>query len=540
MNKVNEKVKYILYARKSTESEDRQVLSISSQIDELKIIAERENIHIIDIMSESKSAKTLGRPVFAKLLERINKGEANGILCWKLDRLARNFIDGGKIIEMIQHGVIKHIQSFGQSYYPQDNVLLMSLEFGMANQYSRDLSVNVMRGLKRKAEMGWYPVQPPIGYLNSKNKGRGNNDIYKDPERFDLVRKMWDLMLTGTHTMTDIWRIARNDWQFRGRRGIKISQTSVFYMFTNPFYYGMFEWPRKSGNWYTGSHEPMITTEEYDRVQVLLGRKGAPRKKIHEFAFTGIMKCGECGASITAEEKSKTQMNGNNHHYIYYHCTHRVKKDCSQKTIEEKKLTGQINTKLQALNISDEFHMWAMKWLKAENESEAKTRNTILSTQQKTYTEVVNRLDRYIEMRANHELTEEEFMEKKATVLKAKARLSELLNDTDHRITTWANNMENAFKFITKAEEKLKIGTVEERKEIFSALGSNFLLTHRKLLLDMDEMLLPVKKLANEVQAIHERLEPRKEAITQKDFEQIYSQNPLVCALKGSNLRPYP
>ena len=169
MNKVNEKVKYILYARKSTESEDRQVLSISSQIDELKIIAERENIQIIDIMSESKSAKTLGRPVFAKLIERITKGEANGVLCWKLDRLARNFIDGGKIIEMIQQGVIKHIQSFSQSYYPQDNVLLMSLEFGMANQYSRDLSVNVKRGMKRKAEMGWYPVQPPIGYLNSIN-----------------------------------------------------------------------------------------------------------------------------------------------------------------------------------------------------------------------------------------------------------------------------------------------------------------------------------------------------------------------------------
>ena len=540
MNKVNEKVKYILYARKSTESEDRQVLSISSQIDELKIIAERENIQIVDIMSESKSAKTLGRPVFAKLIDRISKGEANGILCWKLDRLARNFIDGGKIIEMIQHGVIKHIQSFSQSYYPQDNVLLMSLEFGMANQYSRDLSVNVTRGLKRKAEMGWYPVQPPIGYLNSKNKGRGNNDIYKDPERFDLVRKMWDLMLTGTHTMTDIWKIARNDWQFYGRRGIKISQTAVFYMFTNPFYYGMFEWPRKSGNWYTGSHEPMITTEEYDRVQVLLGRKGAPRKKTHEFAFTGIMKCGECGAAITAEEKSKRQQNGNRHDYIYYHCTHRVKKNCSQKTIEEKKLTNQINGKLQALNVSDEFHVWAMKWLKEENAKEAENRNAIVSTQQKTYADTMRRLDRYIEMRANKELTEEEFLEKKASVLKEKTRMLELINDTDHRVNTWADNMENAFKFITRAELKLKIGTPEERKLIFSALGSNFLLEHRKLLLDMDEMLLPVEKLAGEVQAIHARLEPRKKAMKQKDFEQIYSQNSVVCAQQGSNLRPYP
>ena len=131
------KLRYILYARKSSESEDRQVLSIDSQVDELKRIALNEGIEIANVLVESRSAKTLGRPVFAELIERLVAGKADGILCWKLDRLARNFIDGGKIIEMVQHGAIQHIRTFERNYYPADNVLLMSVEFGMANQFIR-------------------------------------------------------------------------------------------------------------------------------------------------------------------------------------------------------------------------------------------------------------------------------------------------------------------------------------------------------------------------------------------------------------------
>ena len=192
--------KYILYARKSTESEDRQVLSIESQISELKAVAQREGLQIVRVMQESRSAKQLGRPIFAEMINRIARGEASGILCWKLDRLARNFIDGGQVIEMIQSGVVQHIRSYERSYYPEDNVLLMAVELGMANQFSRDLAVNVKRGMRTKAQMGWYPVQPPLGYMNSKTNEKGSNTILVDSGRFPLVRKLWDMMLTGGYT----------------------------------------------------------------------------------------------------------------------------------------------------------------------------------------------------------------------------------------------------------------------------------------------------------------------------------------------------
>ena len=115
----------------------------------------------------------------------------------------------------------------------------------------------------------------------------------------------------------------------RTRRGLKIARSNMYVLFTNPFYYGSFEWPRGSGNWYQGKHDAMITPEEYDKVQMLLGSRGRPRPKRHVFAFVGTMKCGECGLSITAESKTKVQKNGNVHHYTYYHCT-KKRGPCSQ------------------------------------------------------------------------------------------------------------------------------------------------------------------------------------------------------------------
>lgn len=273
--------KYFMYCRKSSEEEDRQVLSIESQINELKELADRIGCQIIDMFSEAKSAKAPGRPIFNRLLERINKGEADGIICWKLDRLARNPIDGGQISWMLQQGMIKHILTPEKSFYPEDNVLLMSVELGMANQFVRDLSKNVKRGLKTKAEQGWLPGIAPIGYLNEKYGDKGYKKVIKDPERFSLIRKMWDLMLTGTHSVRGIHNLANNAWGFRTRMikngaGKPLSISGLYRIFTNPFYYGWFEF---QGKWYKGAHEAMITKDEFDHVQHLLGRPDNPRPR---------------------------------------------------------------------------------------------------------------------------------------------------------------------------------------------------------------------------------------------------------------------
>src|SRR5487761_2251435 len=285
---------YFIYCRKSSEAEDRQVLSIESQTRELEQIAKKLNLPIAEILTESKSAKDPGRPVFNQMMQRLYRGEAAGIICWKLDRLARNPVDGGSIIWAIkQHGI--KVMTPAQSYAREDdNIILMYIEFGMAQKYVDDLSKNVKRGMKTKTENGWLPGKALPGYLNHTDKLTGQNTLVRDPERFPLIRRMWDLMLTGQYTPPRIIEIADKEWGLRTRTtrrtgGKPFVRSSIYKIFTKPFYYGWFEFPKGSGQWYEGKHEPMITESEYDRVQTLLGRNGNPRPQSNlEFAFTGI------------------------------------------------------------------------------------------------------------------------------------------------------------------------------------------------------------------------------------------------------------
>src|SRR5258706_5163243 len=158
-------LKYFIYCRKSSEDEDRQMLSIDAQLSELNTIARQQGVAVIETFAESKSAKEPGREVFNDMLRRIERGEANAILSWKLDRLARNFDDGGKIIGLLQRGVIQEIRTFEKTYLPSDNVLTIAVELGMANQYVRDLVVNIKRGIREKIRRGIFYGKEPLGYF---------------------------------------------------------------------------------------------------------------------------------------------------------------------------------------------------------------------------------------------------------------------------------------------------------------------------------------------------------------------------------------
>ncbi|MBI2624765.1 MAG: recombinase family protein [Candidatus Nealsonbacteria bacterium] len=522
----NQKIKYFLYARKSSESEDRQILSIPAQVDELEKIAEQEGLQIVKTKTEAKSAKAPGRKGFNEMLKIIDEGKVNGILCWALDRLARNSADAGSIKYRLETGLLKFIKTPTRSFTSEDNHLITAVEFGSASDFIRVLRANTKRGLLRKCEQGDFPGLAPIGYLNNKFKEKGRKDIMKDPERFDLVRKLWDILLTGNFSIQKLYENTTEELRLTRKNGKKMGRSRFYNIFKDPFYYGAFVY---AGVLYPkGNHDLMITKDEFDRAQIILGNASKPRKQTHNFAFTGMIRCGECGSMITAEDKVKRQKNGNVHFYTYYRCTKRRNPKCTQKYIGVKDLETQIARMLQNIEIPTEFHEWAMECLRTENKQEAKNRNVLLGNNKRAYENCIRKIDALIDMRAGNEITEEEFFSKKQLLLQEKARLHEILDDTDGRMNNWIQTAQTVFDFARDAKQKFETGTLEEKKAILSALGSNLTLKDQKLSISIEKPLLLIERAAKKVKMLRQRFEPLKNGSNERNWEKIYSQNPVL------------
>ncbi len=319
--------KYFVYCRKSSEAEDRQILSIDSQVIELKRFAAENKIKILEVLTEAKSAKAPGvRTVFNSMMNRLYKGEADGVLCWKIDRLARNPVDGGTIIWAMKQRNIRVITPAQTYSHAEDNVVWMYLEFGMAQKYVDDLSKNVKRGLKTKAEMGWYPGPTPPGYLN-KTHPDGRKTIIKDPKRFPMIKRCWELMLTGKYNPAEVRSIANTILGFRTLNGLPMARSTIYRIFRSKFYAGTYEYPGKSGIWHIGCHTPMITEEQFEQVQKLMNRGLKWPKNRKTFAFTGLMKCGTSGHAITAEEKHQLICSACKFKFAYTSKIHLLRKD---------------------------------------------------------------------------------------------------------------------------------------------------------------------------------------------------------------------
>ena len=529
MRQENPKIKYFLYTRKSSESEDRQVQSIDDQVNRLKELARDLNLEIKKIYTEAKSAKKPNnRPLFDEMIQRIENGEADGILCWQINRLSRNPIDSGKLSWLLQQGILKSIQTIDRQYLPDDNVILFSVESGTANQYILDLKKNVKRGQESKLAKGWLPCFAPQGYLNSRVKEKGENDILKDPERFPLIRKMWDLMLTGNYTPPQILEIANNEWGYRTRKtkrsgGNPLSRSGIYRIFTNIFFTGIIEY---SGRQYGGKHEPMITLEEYDRVQKLLGRKGRLRPKTHKFAFTGFIRCAECGCLYTAETKTKfIKSTGELRDYTYYHCTHRKKDiNCSQRTaIKDKDLEIQIEKEIEKYTILPEFLHWALEGLNKKNDNEIEERTKVYEMQHKTLVQTQKELDELTKMRYRLLIDDETFLKEQKELQAKIAQLKGKLRETETRAERWLELTERTFNFATYARKAFFMGGLELKKEILMALGKVPIIKDKKLFIEPNEWFVPIGNGYPALEKEYIGLELNKKPLNERKTEALAS-----------------
>lgn len=334
--------RYCLYARKSTESDELQALSIDSQIKEMLKIAEREKLDVVEIRKESHSAKAVGlRPVYNQMLKDIEVGKFNAILTWAPDRLSRNAGDLGALVDLMDQKILLAIRTYSQKFSdsPNEKFLLMILG-SQAKLENDNKSQNVKRGLRAKAEMGLWSSTAPTGYLNEKRTDR-KGYVLVDPKRAPVIKKMFEKVIHEEWSGRKLYQWLR-DTNFKTKNGKPLSLSNIYLILKNTFYYGVFEYPRGSGNWYTGKHTPIITKELFEKVQDRLTRDNIVRAQSKEFAFTRLLKCGLCDSGVSADEKFKKLSDGTTKRYVYYGCTRSRDIECKSGYIREEGLIEQL------------------------------------------------------------------------------------------------------------------------------------------------------------------------------------------------------
>ena len=325
---------YCLYARKSSESDERQAMSIDSQLSEMRSLADSEGLNVVCEKHESHSAKDSGqRPLYNEMLSELASGKYNAILTWAPDRLSRNAGDLGSIVDLMDQHRLLHIRTYSQTFTnsPNEKFLLMIL-CSQAKLENDNKSINVKRGIRSKCEMGWRPGTAPLGYIN--RTFGGITDIIPDPDRAEIITEMFHKAAQGwSGRKLKTWLEKE---KVTTRSGKPVPVSSILAMLINPFYYGRFQYPEGAGNpWYDGAHKPLVSKELWDEIQQTRGvNKGIWGSK--QFAFRGLLKCGRCGAEITAQEKIKIiKKTGGYKRFVYYNCTKKTNPNCSERYMNE-------------------------------------------------------------------------------------------------------------------------------------------------------------------------------------------------------------
>ncbi len=501
-------LRYVAYVRKSEERKERQELSHQAQTAAIKRTFPDLNI-VKWLEPESKSAFRPGRPIFDEMLDMIDHGEADGIVAWHPNRLSRNELDAARVTYALR-SKLKDLKFCNYTFENNpENVMMLQMVMSQGQYESTKQAVDVRRGMAQKAANGERPGQVPQGYLKVPILDADGRPIIKpkdkkvvtktakDPERYDLVKKMWAMLLSGKYNASQIRKIANNEWGFTTRQtakmgGVPLTQSMIYKIFNNPYYTG---WIWHEGEMHKGNHPAMIDLKDFDYAQTLLGEKGKPRQGAYLHAYTSLIRCATCGCTVVGKTqlkliKSTQTMKA----YGYYHCTRKSeKRPCNQtkyKPVEA--LEQEIDEELGKYTILPEFRDLALKILRRNNQVEVKDRTQIYQTQQKKRQDIQAQLDRLVDMRTRDLLDDEEYTLQRNRLKLERVKTDEKLRDTETRADDWMALSEKAFEFATYARIHFQEGDMMTKRDILRTLGENLLLKDGKLFVQPNEWLIPI------------------------------------------------
>ena len=424
---MNIKPKCFLYARKSSEDDDRQVMSIEAQLFELREFARKENLEILAEFQESKSAKTPGREMFGKMMEQVERSEGVGILAWHPDRLARNSMDGGRVIYGVDQKKVVSLRfpTFWFEPTPQ-GLFMLQVAFGQSKYYSDNLSENIKRGVRQKLRRGEWLNLAPLGYVNNPRL----RNIEPDGVKAEIIKRAFEEYAKGTHTYISLAQFLA-DLGLTSKRGTPLAKVSIKKLLTNRAYLGFI---KHGDEWFDGNFEPIISPQLFEAVQAVLKDKERPRKRkiTHDFPFVGIFRCSECGSMISAQWTT----NRHGTKYKYYRCS-KKRGRCSQSYLREEDLVQQLQARLQTISLCDRYTDWMLDKVKEwEREGMSASQSEVQHLSQKIKAGE-KRMDKLVGAYLDGDVPKEIYLKKKDAIMRSLAALREKEKDTARGRNDW-------------------------------------------------------------------------------------------------------
>jgi len=553
------KLKPANYNRRSSESEDKQVLSIDSQVDEASRIMEYYKLPVfVETFKESKSAKTeFLRPEFSRMMAMIRKGQIDSIVCWKADRLARNMTEGGQIIDLLSSGVIKAIITHDKVFYPWDNVMVLAIEFSQGKQYVKELSVNVKRGQDKKARMGTPHGVASLGFINDKTEEKGNRKWIVDKLRLEVIRELFEKFLTGTYSAGKLYLHATKNLKLttikrKKQGGAFIAPSRIYEILKDPIYAGFFF---QGGKRYElDSNLPrLITEEQHNKVKIILSDRNKPKLQTHEttfsgflhsdegafigqdikyqlicdcknkFAFRSMTHCPKCGKEIAKLENPKYL------DFTYYYNVQKKKQKKDYKYLSEVKIIEKLSKYVDDnLNFSKELADWSKKYITELKEKEINDSVFRKQKEESDKAEYEAKKTRLRSMLRDQQITNEEYQTDLADLNKKYSFTDGKKNQVD-----WYSKMNEIVDLTLSTKEILQNGSIKAKRNVLSKLGSNLVWDDKNLSIYND---ISINKLVEGIKgakAKNPEFEPKNCVV----FKGLYEKTDVFSSVFSTMLR---
>ncbi len=463
--------KYVLYARKSSESEERQVKSLDAQETEMLLIAKREGLEIVEIIRESHSAKTTGqRPEFNRMIKGVKSGKYTAILTWAPDRISRNAGDLGVVIDLMDAGKLECVKTYSQTFFNDPYSKFMFMMLGSQAKLENDQkSLNVKRGNREKLKRGDWINGAPFGYLNDTT----TKTVILDPKRAPYVSKMFEMYSTGLYSFKQI-SDSLYEQGLRTTSSKKVFKSLIQRIINRTFYYGVME---SDGKYYQGNHEAIVSQKLFEQCQELAGNRSRPRAKTKGFTLSGFIKCAKCNCAVTAELKKGK--------YIYYHCTN-GKGICDQKSFNtnENNIHDYIAKDMLKLRISQKMVDIVYRAKLEELKQTGDFHNHALDTTREALKSLAMRKSRLVDTFTNGDIEDALYKQKLTALGNEKVNLEKQIIEIEKNNPDPYSTIElvyNRFKQGYTMAERYKNAPPEEKREILSDSLSNSTLLNRNI-----------------------------------------------------------